>query len=161
MDTFVRGEWRMSRDNKLVFKFQFNREHVFLENRKRHYISGEVKMSKTWSKSPRALASCKVHRRLLIMGKGWCIYNITCSLTSINCVCALSACRNVVPKLREMFNEESSLDDMVCVKSVKNDTNWKAWTWGDWREIKERMRAQPQNRHTQGGHCTSFFFNFK
>lgn len=59
------------------------------------------------------------------MGKRLCIYHITCSLTSTNCVCALNVCRNVVPKLQEMFNEESSLDGMVCVKSVKNNINWK------------------------------------
>lgn len=59
------------------------------------------------------------------MGNRLYIYHITYSLTSTNCVCALSACRNVVPKLQEMFNEESSLDDMVCVKSVKNNMNWK------------------------------------
>lgn len=53
------------------------------------------------------------------------LHHITCSLTSTNCVCALSACRNAIPKLQEMFNKERSLDDMVCVKSVKNNIHWR------------------------------------
>lgn len=49
-------------------------------------------------------------------------------------------------KLQEMFNEESGSDDMVCVKSVKTDINWKAWTWGD------GDRGVATQHAAQGGH---------
>lgn len=83
------------------------------------------------------------------MGKRRCIYTITCPLTSINCVCALSACRNVAPKLREMFNEESSSDDMVCVKSVRNDPNWRVRTGETDYEMNEGAGT---SQAAQGAH---------